>query len=95
MPHRELRAPSQRLYRARFLRPEEAVQRHIGLVSYPRSGNSMVRGLLERLTGILTGSDTKPDFTLSRSLIDYGMEGEGICDGMAARTSERECRGDA
>ena len=38
----------------------------VALASYPRSGNSMLRGLLERRYGIYTGSDTRPDRTLSR-----------------------------
>lgn len=31
----------------------------VALVSYPRSGNSLLRGHLERITGVLTGSDGK------------------------------------
>lgn len=51
----------------------------IGLVSYPRSGNSMLRNMLEQHYGIFTGSDTRPDRTLSRALRDqWGMTGEGI-----------------
>jgi hypothetical protein len=38
----------------------------VALASYPRSGNSMLRGLLERRYGFYTGSDTRPDRTLSR-----------------------------
>lgn len=38
----------------------------VALASYPRSGNSMLRGLMERRYGIYTGSDTRPDRTLSR-----------------------------
>jgi len=38
----------------------------VALASYPRSGNSMLRGLMERRFGIYTGSDTRPDRTLSR-----------------------------
>ncbi|CAM9908376.1 unnamed protein product, partial [Discosporangium mesarthrocarpum] len=51
------------------------------LVSYPRSGNSLLRRLLEEATGVVTGSDTRPDRTLSRSLVAYGMQGEGVVDG--------------
>lgn len=53
----------------------------IALVSYPRSGNSMLRGMLETLYGVFTGSDTRPDRTLSRALRDqFGMAGEGVVD---------------
>jgi hypothetical protein len=49
------------------------------LVSYPRSGNSLARSLLERATGIVTGSDTRPDFELSVELsLRHGMVGEGV-----------------
>ncbi|KAL3768241.1 hypothetical protein ACHAW5_003004 [Stephanodiscus triporus] len=49
------------------------------LASYPRSGNTLLRTLLERMTSIVTGSDTRPDRTLSRSLaLDHGLVGEGL-----------------
>jgi len=49
------------------------------LVSYPRSGNTLLRHLLERLTGIVTGSDNRPDRKLSRDLaIHHNLVGEGI-----------------
>ncbi|CAN0159257.1 unnamed protein product, partial [Phaeothamnion confervicola] len=50
------------------------------LVSYPRSGNTLLRRLLESVTGVVTGSDTRPDRTLSRSLTALGMQGEGVVD---------------
>ncbi|CAM9831411.1 unnamed protein product [Ectocarpus fasciculatus] len=50
------------------------------LASYPRSGNSLLRKLLEEVTGTITGSDTRPDRTLSRSLSVLGMQGEGVVD---------------
>ena len=50
------------------------------LCSYPRSGNSYLRKLLELATGIVTGSDSRPNRTLSTSLLRYGFIGEGICD---------------
>lgn len=80
LPHQDRRSPTRIAYEAHFLRADSPPQCQVGLVSYPRSGNSMLRGLLERLFGVFTGSDTRPDYTLSRSLIDYGMAGEGICD---------------
>jgi len=52
------------------------------LVSYPRSGNSLARSLLERATGIVTGSDTRPDRVLSRQLSGrHRLVGEGVIDG--------------
>lgn len=50
------------------------------LVSYPRSGNSYVRKLLEASTGIVTGSDSRPNRVLSASLLRFGYLGEGITD---------------
>ena len=49
------------------------------LASYPRSGNTLLRTLLERSTSIVTGSDTRPDRTLSRSLaMEHDLVGEGL-----------------
>lgn len=49
------------------------------LASYPRSGNTLLRTLLERTTSIVTGSDTRPDRTLSKSLaMQYDLVGEGL-----------------
>ena len=49
------------------------------LVSYPRSGNTLVRNLLERATGLVTGSDNRPDRALSRALaVDHNLVGEGV-----------------
>jgi hypothetical protein len=69
----------------RFLREADSKE-HIFLkgitllVSYPRSGNTMLRSLLERATGLVTGSDTRPDRTLSLALAErHGLVGEGIC----------------
>jgi hypothetical protein len=50
------------------------------LVSYPRSGNSFMRKVLERKLGIVTGSDSRPNRTLSASLLKFGYLGEGITD---------------
>ena len=50
------------------------------LVSYPRSGNSFLRKLMERSTGIVSGSDSRPNRTLSASLLRFGFIGEGITD---------------
>jgi len=49
------------------------------LSSYPRSGNTLLRTLLERITSHPTGSDTRPDRTLSRSLaLEHDLVGEGL-----------------
>lgn len=49
------------------------------LVSYPRSGNTLMRTLLERITGYVTGSDTRPDRNLSRELAErHDLVGEGV-----------------
>jgi hypothetical protein len=45
------------------------------LVSYPRSGNSFLRRLLETSFGIVTGSDSRPNRTLSESLLKCGFKG--------------------
>ena len=50
------------------------------LVSYPRCGNSYARKLLEASTGLVTGSDSRPNRPLSSSLIRFGYVGEGITD---------------
>ena len=64
----------------RFLRPGEkrALGGSVALTSYPRSGNSMMRGLLERSTGLITGSDTNPRRRLSVALGLSGYLGEGV-----------------
>jgi len=56
------------------------------LASYPRSGNTLLRTLLERITSIVTGSDTRPDRTLSRSLaLEHDLVGEGLVSGVPAK----------
>ena len=50
------------------------------LTSYPRSGNSFVRKLLEEMSGIITGSDSRPNRPLTAQLVEYGYCGEGITD---------------
>lgn len=64
----------------RWLDSEEKNGEHIAIVSYPRSGNTLMRGLLEQVTGIHTGCDTHPDRVLSRELQKFGMQGEGVVD---------------
>jgi hypothetical protein len=60
----------------RFLEPSEYGER-IVLASYPRSGNSLLRRLLESITGIVTGSDTKPGRGMAELLRKDGLVGEG------------------
>lgn len=50
----------------------------IALTSYPRSGNTLLRSLLEQVTGIVTGSDSSVKRTLIQQLIELGMKGEGV-----------------
>jgi len=51
------------------------------LSSYPRSGNTLLRSLLERLTLTPTGSDTAPTRPLSFALAKkHNLVGEGVTD---------------
>jgi hypothetical protein len=63
----------------RFL-PRYSNHNKILLVSYPRSGNSYLRKILELRTGIITGSDSRPNRVLAASLLSFGYCGEGIVD---------------
>lgn len=63
----------------RFL-PKLEQNEKVLLVSYPRSGNSFLRQLLELHTNIITGSDSRPNRILSASLLSCGYLGEGITD---------------
>ena len=62
----------------RLMESQEYQRLTIGLVSYPRSGNSLMRSLIEDITGVYTGSDTKPDRSLSLALKESGFLGEGV-----------------
>ena len=50
------------------------------LASYPRSGNTLIRSYIEKITGIITGSDHVIDLKLNRDLFELGMAGEGVID---------------
>lgn len=50
------------------------------LASYPRSGNTLIRSYLEKITGVVTGSDHILDLKLNRDLFELGMAGEGKID---------------
>ncbi len=54
--------------------------RGVMLVSYPRSGNTFLRRLLEEATGVITGSDMAPLRFLAQNLTAYGLQGEGVVD---------------
>jgi hypothetical protein len=60
----------------RFLQAGEAGETVV-LASYPRSGNTMLRKLIEAATGVLTGSDSRQDRAMVRDLKMYGLAGEG------------------
>ena len=62
-------------YLGRFQRQETVL-----LTSYPRCGNSYLRQLLEEEVGVITGSDSRSNRTLSASLLRCGYRGEGIVD---------------
>lgn len=73
----------------RFLDDKDSEMKRIQttlLVSYPRSGNTLLRTLLERVTGYVTGSDTRPDRNLSRELAErHDLVGEGVTDSGSVR----------
>lgn len=52
----------------------------IALTSYPRSGNTLIRTFIEKLTGVFTGSDCDRRRNLNRQLYEMGMKGEGVID---------------
>lgn len=60
----------------RWLEPGERGGKRIVIASYPRSGNSLMRSLVEQITGIYTGSDTRPERSLSKALKEMGLQGE-------------------
>mmetsp|Transcript_23706 Transcript_23706/g.37864 ORF Transcript_23706/g.37864 Transcript_23706/m.37864 type:complete len:414 (-) Transcript_23706:2276-3517(-) len=67
----------------RFLKSGDSrseLENRVALASYPRSGNSLLRSLIERLTGVFTGSDGDPRRELNKQLVEKGMYGEGIVD---------------
>ena len=50
------------------------------LTSFPRSGNTLIRSYIEKVSGIYTGSDCDVKRKLNRDLLDYGLLGEGCVD---------------
>ena len=50
------------------------------MASYPRSGNTLLRGYLERIMGLVTGSDCDITKKLNLELMEMGLAGEGLVD---------------
>ena len=50
------------------------------LTSYPRSGNTLLRSYIEKITKIFTGSDGELKRKLNRELMVMGLEGESESD---------------
>jgi len=50
------------------------------LTSYPRSGNTLLRTFLEKITQVHTGSDCDLRRPLNQQLKDMGLQGEGKID---------------
>ena len=50
------------------------------MTSYPRSGNTLLRSYLEKLTKVYTGSDCDLRRPLNMQLKEMGLQGEGQLD---------------
>lgn len=50
------------------------------LSSYPRSGNTLLRAYLEKIMGLVTGSDCDIEKKLNKELMYLGLNGEGLVD---------------
>jgi hypothetical protein len=50
------------------------------MTSYPRSGNTLLRTLLEKVMGVVTGSDCNSALVLNKELMELGLIGEGLVD---------------
>ena len=74
-----LRIPEPRLFEYEPGRPE-LDHDLLALVSYPRSGNTLLRAYLEKITGIATGSGGQMHDRLIRALREGGFHGETITD---------------
>jgi hypothetical protein len=66
----------------RFLtdKSEEVDQETCILASYPRSGNTLLRAYLEKMMGLVTGSDCDIEKKLNKELLTMGLQGEGLVD---------------
>ena len=59
---------------------KQDLQDGVVMSSYPRSGNTLLRSYLEKITGLVTGSDTDISHGLNRALLTAGLQGEGLVD---------------
>ena len=50
------------------------------MVSFPRSGNTLLRAYLEKIMGLTTGSDCDISKKLNKDLMLMGLAGEGLVD---------------
>lgn len=50
------------------------------MASYPRSGNTLLRAYLEKMMGLVTGSDCDIEKKLNKELLTMGLQGEGLVD---------------
>ena len=57
-----------------------AIAEKVILTSYPRSGNTLLRTYLEKITGVHTGSDCDLRRPLNMQLKKMGLAGEGTLD---------------
>ena len=48
------------------------------MTSYPRSGNTLLRAYLEKIMGLITGSDCDISKKLNVALMDLGLAGDGL-----------------
>ena len=83
------RSGARRLKRREFA----ALRGRIGLVSFPRSGSTLMRLLLEQRTGLCTGSDGSLAWPLIFRLRGYGLRGEGRVDCWCVKSHWPERRG--
>ena len=77
------RGPGRRRWRPDSSIPAHDPLQHVALASYPRSGNTLLRSLLEQNVCTLTGSDMRVDscaLPLARRLRSFGLRAEGRCD---------------
>lgn len=59
---------------------DEVDQETCILASYPRSGNTLLRAYLEKMMGLVTGSDCDIEKKLNKELMTMGLQGEGLVD---------------
>ena len=67
----------------KFLKVEQQVsqdQDTVVMTSYPRSGNTLLRGYLEKIMGLCSGSDSDICKKLNKDLMIAGLSGEGLVD---------------